>query len=63
MLLFDDDLQFRQQTAAMFSRAQAWHGLGQAAQARRLLQKVLQRDPNHAPAADLLASVKTRKQK
>ena len=53
MLLFDDDLQFRQKTAALFLQAQAWLGLGKRAQARALLATVLRRDPNHALAADL----------
>ena len=53
MLLFDDDLQFRQETAALFLQAQAQLGLGQKAQAKKILQQVLQRDPNHALAADL----------
>jgi tetratricopeptide (TPR) repeat protein len=53
MLLFDDDLQRRQETAALFLQAQARLGLGQKAQARRLLSTVLQRDPNHALVADL----------
>jgi hypothetical protein len=54
MLLFDDDLQARQQTTALFLEAQARLGLGQTAPARRLLRTVLRRDPNHALAADLL---------
>jgi len=54
MLLFDDDLQFRQETTALCLQAQARLGLGQATQARALLQQVLQRDPNHALAAELL---------
>jgi tetratricopeptide (TPR) repeat protein len=54
MLLFDDDLQFRQETTALFLQAQAQLGLGRTAKARALLQTVLQRDPNHALAADLL---------
>jgi len=54
MLLFDDDWQFRQETTALFLQAQARLGLGQTTQARVLLQRVLQRDPNHALAADLL---------
>lgn len=54
MLLFDDDLQARQRTAAWFLEAQARLGLGQAAAARRLLRQVLRRDPSHEPAADLL---------
>jgi len=58
MLLFDDDLQFRQETAALFLQAQARLGLEQVSRARRLLRTVLHRDPNHAPAADLLAGIK-----
>jgi tetratricopeptide (TPR) repeat protein len=54
MLLFDDDLTARQQTTALFLEAQARRGLGQAAQSRALLRQVLQRDPSHALAADLL---------
>ena len=53
MLLFDDDLQFRQKTTALFLEAQAQFGLGRAAQARALLKTVLKRDPNHALACDL----------
>lgn len=53
MLLFDDDLQFRQETAALFLQAQAHLGLGQKPKARVLLESVLRRDPNHALAADL----------
>lgn len=53
MLLFDDDLAARQRTTALFLEAQARLGLRQNAAARRLLQQVLQRDPNHAGAADL----------
>lgn len=54
MLLFDDDLQFRQETTALFLQAQAHLGLGRTAKARALLQTVLRRDPNHALAADFL---------
>jgi tetratricopeptide (TPR) repeat protein len=54
MLLFDDDLQFRQETTALFLQAQAWLGLGRKAEAKSLLRTVLQRDPNHALAADFL---------
>jgi tetratricopeptide (TPR) repeat protein len=54
MLLFNDDLQFRQETAALFLQAQAKLGLGNKAHSRELLKKVLRRDPNHALAADLL---------
>jgi tetratricopeptide (TPR) repeat protein len=55
MLLFDDDLQFRQETTALFLQAQAFLGLGRKTRAKSLLQTVLRRDPNHALAADLLA--------
>ncbi len=55
MLLFDDDLQFREATTALFLQAQAQLGLGRKGRARTLLRRVLQRDPNHASAADLLA--------
>lgn len=53
MLLFDDDLQRRQETAALFMQAQAHLGLGHTAEAKALLATVLERDPNHALAADL----------
>ncbi len=53
MLLFDDDLQFRQQTGAIFLQAQAHLGLGEREKAAVLLQDVLRRDPGHALAADL----------
>jgi tetratricopeptide (TPR) repeat protein len=54
MLLFDDDLQFRQETTALFLQAQAQLGLGRKAAASSLLQAVLHRDANHALTADLL---------
>ncbi|MCO5053902.1 MAG: DUF5107 domain-containing protein [Verrucomicrobiae bacterium] len=54
MLLFDDDLQFRQETTALFLQAQAHLGLGRKTKARTLLQTVLRRDPNHALASDFL---------
>ncbi|MBW8864225.1 MAG: DUF5107 domain-containing protein [Verrucomicrobia bacterium] len=54
MLLFEDDLQFRQETAALFMQAQAQLGLGKRPAARALLQTVLRRDPNHALAADFV---------
>jgi tetratricopeptide (TPR) repeat protein len=53
MLLFDDDLQFRQETTALFLQAQAQLGLGRRTRAKTLLESVLRRDPNHALAADL----------
>jgi len=57
MLLFDDDLQFRQNTTALFLEAQAQLGLRQKQKARHLLREVLRRDPNHVFAADLLAEM------
>ena len=54
MLLFEDDLQQRQDAAANPMLAQARLGLGDAAGARRHLEEVLRRDPNHPRAADLL---------
>jgi hypothetical protein len=54
MLLFEDDLAARQRTTALFLQAQAHFGLGHKRQAYALLRTVLQHDPNHALAADLL---------
>src|SRR5206468_8793899 len=53
MLLFDDDLRFRQETTALFLQAQAHLGLSNRTRAKALLRAVLKRDPNHALAADL----------
>ena len=50
MLLFEDDLQFRQETTALFLQAQAQLGLDRHARAKSLLATVLRRDPNHAAA-------------
>jgi tetratricopeptide (TPR) repeat protein len=58
MLLFDDDLQFRQETTALFLQAQAQLGLEKKSAAKKLLQTVLRRDPNHAFAADFLRELK-----
>jgi len=57
MLLFDDDLQFRQKTTALFLQAQAQLGLAKKTKARALLQRVLRRDPNHSLAADFLKEI------
>ena len=57
MLLFEDDLEFRQETTALFLQAQARLGLHQMPRARALLRTVLQRDPNHPLAADLAAEL------
>jgi tetratricopeptide (TPR) repeat protein len=63
MQLFDDDLQLRQETTAMFLQAQAHLGLGQKMKAKSLLRNVLRRDPNHALAADLWSEHFHRKSK
>lgn len=57
MLLFEDDLQSRQETTALFLQAQARLGLDDRAAGRRLLTRVLERDPNHPMAADLIAQL------
>lgn len=57
MLLFDDDLQARQETTARFLQAQAAFGLGDRSAAEAGLREVLQRDPSHAAAGDLLAEM------
>ena len=60
MLLFDEDLQFRQGTTALFLQAQAQLGLGKKTGARKILKAVLRRDPNHALAADLWREIVAR---
>ena len=57
MLLFEEDLQSRQETMAWFLQAQAQLGLGNSSAAKKLLSRVLKRDPNHALAADLQSEV------
>jgi tetratricopeptide (TPR) repeat protein len=56
MLLFDEDLQRRQQVTATFLRAQAFLGLGRNSEAQPALDEVLRLDPFHAAARDLLTS-------
>ncbi|HZQ43620.1 MAG TPA: DUF5107 domain-containing protein [Acidobacteriaceae bacterium] len=56
MLLFDEDLQERQDITALFLHAQAQLGLGHLREARRLLEEVLAKDHGHTGAIDLLAS-------
>jgi hypothetical protein len=57
LLLFEDDIQFRQETTARFLQAQAHLGLGNQSRAQALLAAVLKRDPNHMLAADLSAEL------
>jgi tetratricopeptide (TPR) repeat protein len=54
MLLFEDDLQKRQEVGAHVMLAQARLGLGDPGGARRHLAEALRRDPSHAVAGDLL---------
>jgi hypothetical protein len=61
MLLFDDDLQFRQETTALFLQAQAQLGLGRRAKAKSLLRTVLRREPSHALAAEHLKDFSARR--
>lgn len=62
MLLFEDDIQTRQTATARFLQAQARLGLGQIRQGRTLLQDVIEIDPNHSLAADLLDQHQSNKQ-
>lgn len=62
MLLFEDDIQTRQTATARFLQAQARLGLGQIRQGRTLLQDVIEIDPNHSLAADLLEQHQSNKQ-
>jgi len=57
MLIFEDDLQKRQETSAHIMLAQVALGRGAAAEAKNWLQRVRQLNPNHAYAADLWAEV------
>ncbi len=57
MLLFDEDIQFRQETTALFLQSQALLGLGKRPAAKKLLAVILRRDPSHALAADIYDSI------
>ncbi len=63
MLLFNDDLEKRKDTTAAFLQAQALQGLGRTQTSRKLLDRILKLDPNHALAehfrfeSELLARV------
>ena len=52
MLLFNDDLQRRNQITGLFLEAQASAALRLRSRCARLLKRVLEMDPNHAAAAD-----------
>ena len=57
MLLFNDDLVQRQRIDALFLRAQALAGWGRAPESQSLLHEVLNLDPSHAGASDLIKLV------
>ncbi|MDO8544447.1 MAG: DUF5107 domain-containing protein [Opitutaceae bacterium] len=57
LLLLEEDLQERQTITALFLEAQAAFGLGEIEVARTLLDGVLSRDPSHALAHELVASL------
>ena len=59
MLLFADDLEMRNRTMAQLLRAQAFAGLGRAAEAEILLKSILGDDRNNTNAADLLEEIQT----
>ena len=59
MLLFADDLEMRNRTMAYLLRAQAFAGLGRAAEAEILLKSILGDDRNNTNAADLLGEIQT----
>jgi cytochrome c-type biogenesis protein CcmH/NrfG len=54
LLLFEDDLQRRQEVAAHVMLGQARLGMGDLAGARRELEEALRLDPSQPLAADLL---------
>jgi len=58
MLLFEDDLLKRNRITATFLQAQASLGLGDRTKAQQLITQLLELDPNHPLAADLLAELK-----
>lgn len=58
MLLFDEDLEERQNITALFLHAQARLGLNRQVEAVQLLEEVLTLDRSHAGAIDLLATMR-----
>jgi tetratricopeptide (TPR) repeat protein len=61
MLLFDDDIEKRNQIDSQLLSALASHGLGDFKTAVGQLEQVLTEDPNHLFAAEMLAWFKQRK--
>ncbi len=58
MLLFEDDLLKRNRITATCLQAQASLGLADSAKAQQLIARLVELDPNHPLAADLLAELK-----
>ncbi len=56
LLVFDDDLQARSQTDALFLLGLALLGLDRPGEARKYLEQVLERDPSHPDAAAMLGA-------
>jgi hypothetical protein len=54
MLLFDEDIVLRNRIQSLFLRAQAALGFRRMRECEALLGEVLQLDPSHAGASDLL---------
>ena len=59
MLIFDDDIQLRQNLSAFVMLAQAALVRGRNAEATKWLDQALAGDPNHALAAELLADLES----
>jgi tetratricopeptide (TPR) repeat protein len=57
MLLFEEDLEERQNITVLFLKAQALLGFGRAEEGRELLEEVLALDHNHTGALDLQRSL------
>lgn len=57
MLLFDEDLNRRNQIDSLFLEAQGLFGLGKTTEGRSKLDEVLAIDPSHAAAIDLIDEV------
>jgi tetratricopeptide (TPR) repeat protein len=57
LLLFEEDIQKKQERSARFMLAQASLALGDARRARDLLERLLREDPNNAAAVDLLGEI------
>lgn len=60
LLLFDDDLQERQIQRARLMKAMALMGLERSEEAGEILRGILQKDPSHARACDLLREMQKR---